>query len=206
MFRQQLRHLCQQHSHPHGPSKCWQPCQDLHRAGWALAEDLSTQLVPKVESRREEGLRTETAPRVPGSWHPLVCSQLFCLFQPLLHEWWGPGEPSPLRLDQDSSLSDAPAGLGLFIQEVRACSPLSHPWPPSLEGLVSHWAVPCAPCKWRTWMSPCAHTSLFICLCCEMTNCSHPCLGALLLAPISKHKEVHLRRNQWLRWRHVPPN
>lgn len=55
-------------------------------------------------------------------------------------------------------------------------------------------------------MSPCAHTSLFICLCCEMTNCSHPCLGALLLAPISKHKEVHLRRNQWLRWRHVPPN
>lgn len=23
-------------------------------------------------------------------------------------------------------------------------------------------------------MSPCAHTCLFICLCCEMTNCSHP--------------------------------
>lgn len=28
-------------------------------------------------------------------------------------------------------------------------------------------------------MSPCAYTSLFICLCCEMTNCSQPCLEDL---------------------------
>lgn len=95
----------------------------------------------------------------------------------------------------------------------------SHPWPPSLEGLVSHWAVPCATSKWRTWMSPYAHTSLFICLCCEMTNVLTPalrtlarppsCGGGVFLrsAPISKHKEVHLkRRKQWLWWRCVPPN
>lgn len=59
----------------------------------------------------------------------------------------------------------------------------SHPWPPSLEGLVSHWAVPCATSKWRTWMSPYAHTSLFICLCCEMTNVLTPALRTLAGPP-----------------------
>lgn len=143
MFRQQLRHLCQQHSHPHGPSKWWQPCQDPHRAGWALAEDLSAQLIPEVESRREEE-RKVTVPGVPGSWlrSRLVCPKLLCQFRPLLRV------PlfSEAQLDEDSSLL-LPLQAWGFIQEVRAWSPgpLSQPSLASQPGLVSHQAMPCFP-------------------------------------------------------------
>lgn len=130
MFRQQLRHLCQQHSHPHGPSKCWQPCQDLHRAEWALAEDLCAQLVPKVEPRRKEGLTKEAAPGVPGSWllslrvcsKLLVCSSLSCM-----SVVGGPKGPSPLRL----SWTRTPASR---------CPCRSGAFHPGSEGLVS-WST-----------------------------------------------------------------
>lgn len=117
---------------------------------------------------------------------------------------WG-ALPTEAQLHQNSSLSDAPAGLGLFFLEVRAWSPcllsqpLSTSQPGSFAGSLGH--VPhgsggcgCSPVPTPVYLSVCAVRLLtLVSSCLEDDDWASPLPGSSTLFTHLK-AQGHLRR------------
>lgn len=94
----------------------------------------------------------------------------------------------------------------------------SHLWPPSLEGLVSLWAMSSAPVEVKgVAASLGSPLSIYLSMLFDDRLCSHPAfedVGWASPLPGSSTLCTHLKaqgsssqeENQWLWWRHVPPD